>query len=79
MIYADFKFPIPYSITEVGVVPDFQFINITSREHKKLRFWLCLKQTNIDVVTFATDLRAPFMVISPEFAMVSVNISVTHI
>ena len=37
---------------------------------------LCVKQSDIDVVTFATDLRAPFMVISPEFAMVSLKIFV---
>ena len=56
-----------------GLVPAFAHtLAKTEWELDTLRFEMCVKQSDIDVMTFASDLRPPFMVISPEFAMVSV-------
>ena len=71
----DFTFKI--SLISSGVVPEFSHINVRDElDPESLEMKLCVKQSDIDVVTFATDLRAPFMVISPEFAMVNLKIFV---
>ena len=67
----DFRFGFKYSFTRFGMIPSFELVNTTIWESHKLRFWLCLKKRDMDTVTYASDLRAPFMVISPEFVLVS--------
>ena len=70
-------FPFKISFTSNGVVPETGYITYRDElQPDSIYMDLCVKQSDIDVVTFATDLRAPFMVISPEFAMVSLKIFV---
>ena len=70
------QFTFKFNIIPVGVVPryiDWSISWSSSKTNSMLEFPLCVKQSDIDVVTFATDLRAPFMVISPGLTKVSVN------
>ena len=72
----NYRMAFTFKITSIssGVVPGFSHINLRDEfEPDSLEMHLCVKQSDIDVVTFATDLRAPFMVISPEFTMVSLK------
>ena len=70
MTPAEIKFFIAFDYIQVGLVPDFMLWKYSKLDNV-LRFWMCVKQSDIDVVTFASDLRAPFMVVSPEFAQVN--------
>ena len=71
MTSAKIKLPIAFEHREVGLVPHFTLYTYSKLMVDVLSFWMCVKQSDIDVVTFASDLRAPFMVISPEFAQVN--------
>ena len=75
--HVEMKFTFKFELIVAGLVPGFEHIGYSTREPDRLRFWMCVKQSDINVVTFASDLRAPFIVISSEFAKVNIIISVS--
>ena len=74
--FATITFRLRITTIYSGLIPYFVHDDYTAFDYDSLRFFLCVKTSDVDVVTFASDLRAPFMVISPEFAKVNIIISV---